>query len=212
MSEGETSSSGIDWSSLSETLNSYHVPEIALILAGVVALAIVYFYLKDKDGMSYKLMMMLGVLMGAVSAVLCATSSLKGNTGTLIIVALGCFALVSRPFRDVKFAVIFALFAMIIAYIFLGNLDGDLEALSKGWPRVIVAFIAGAVVYMLLMFLQDLTLLFAKIFNTWPVLLVLGIICIAEGISIYSGHGSVYDLLKSYLDSNKEIILSVLLT
>ncbi len=211
MSEGETSSSGFDWNSLSETLNSYHVPEIALILAGVVALAIVYFYLKDKDGMSYKLMMMLGVLLGAVSAVLCATSSLKANAGTLIIVALGCFALVSRPFRDVKFAVIFALFAMIITYLFLGNLEGDLEVLSKGWPRIIVAFIAGAVVYMLLMFLQDLTLLFAKIFNVWPVLLVLGIICIAEGISIYSGHSSVYDLIKSYLDGNKEIILSVLL-
>ncbi len=210
MSEGETSPSGFDWNSLSETLNSYHVPEIALILAGIVALAIVYFYLKDKDGMNYKLTMTLGVILGAVTAVLCVTSSLKGNLSTLIIVIICCFALVSRPFRDVKFAVIFALFAMIAVYLFLGNLDGNLEALSKGWPRVIVAFIAGAVIYLLLMFLQELTLLFAKMFNTWPILLVIGIICIAEGISIYSGHGSVYDLLKSYLDSNKGIILALL--
>ena len=209
MSEGETSS-GVDWASLSETLNSYHVPEMALVLAGILAIVIAYLYIKDKDGANYKIAMLLGMLVGAVTAVLCATSYLKGNMGTLIIVTIACFALVSRPFRDVKFAVIFAMFAMIIVYIFLGELDGNLEVLASGWPRFVVSFIAGAIVYMMLMFLQDLTLMFAKIFNTWPILMVLGVICIAEGISIYTGHGSVYDMIKAYLDSNKEIILAIL--
>lgn len=210
MSEGETSS-GVDWTALSETLNSYHVPEIALILAGIMAIVIAYLYIKDKDGANYKIAMLLGVLVGAVTAVMCATSYLKGNMGTLIIVTIACFALVSRPFRDVKFAVVFALFAMIVVYIFLGDLTGsNLEVLASGWPRIVVSFIAGAIVYMMLMFLQDLTLMFAKIFNTWPIMMVLGIICIAEGISIYTGHGSVYDMLKAYLDANKELILALI--
>lgn len=210
MSEGETSS-GVDWTSLSETLNSYHVPEIALILAGIMAIVIAYLYIKDKDGANYKIAMLLGVLVGAVTAVMCATSYLKGNMGTLIIVIIACFALVSRPFRDVKFAVVFALFAMIVVYIFLGNLTGgNFEVLASGWPRIVVSFIVGAIVYLLLMFLQDLTLLFAKIFNMWPIMMVLGVICIAEGISIYTGHGSVYDMLKAYLDSNKGLILALI--
>ncbi len=209
MSEGETSS-GIDWAALSETLNSYHVPEMALILAGVLAILIAYLYVKDKDGINYKLVMLLGVLVGAVTAVLCVTSSLKGTMSTLIIVVVACFALIIRPFRDVKFAVVFAFFAMVVVYIFLGGLTGNLEALASGWPRIVVSFVAGAIVYLMLMFLQDLTLMFAKIFNMWPVLMILGIICIAEGISIFSGHGSVYDMLKAFLDSNKSVILALL--
>lgn len=209
MSEGGTSS-GIDWASLSETLNSHHVPEIALILAGILAILIAYMYVKDKDGINYKLCMLLGVLVGAVTAVLCVTSSLKGTMSTLIIVIVACFALVIRPFRDVKFAVVFAFFAMIVVYIFLGGLTGNLEMLASGWPRIILAFVVGAIIYLMLMFLQDLTLMFAKIFNMWPVLMVLGVICIAEGISIYSGHGSVYEMLKAFLDSNKGMILALL--
>ncbi len=75
MSEGETSS-GVDWASLSETLNSYHVPEMALVLAGILAIVIAYLYIKDKDGANYKIAMLLGMLVGAVTAVLCATSYL----------------------------------------------------------------------------------------------------------------------------------------
>ena len=119
------STSSIDWESLSETLNANHVPELILALVGVLALAIVYTYLKDKDSSAYKIMVLLGVLMGVLMVALCVTSSMKTATGTTIIVAIGCFTLIIRPFRDVHFAVILAVLAMIVAYILLGDVTAE---------------------------------------------------------------------------------------
>ena len=65
MAEGDSGSS-IDWQALSDTLYENNIPEIILILVGVVALFIVYFYLKDKDSGNYKLTVLLGVILGVV--------------------------------------------------------------------------------------------------------------------------------------------------
>ena len=73
----DDSSSSFDWQSLSDTLNSNHVPEIMLALVGIVALLIVFFYLKDRDSGKYKLLVLLGVIVGALMVVLCVTSPMK---------------------------------------------------------------------------------------------------------------------------------------
>ena len=194
-------SDSFDWSSLSKSLNDAHVPEIFLIIMGAIALIIVYMYLKDKESGNYKISVLVGVIAGIIMAILCATSTLSADKGTLLIVVVGCFALIIRPFRDVHFAIIIALLIMILAYVSLGDLTGKLEVLSTGWPRIIAAFVIGAIAYMLLHFLQDLVLLFAKVLNAWPVLAVLSIICIIEGICVMTGHGSFYDMVKSFIDS-----------
>ena len=53
--------SSFDWQTFSDNLNANHVPEIMLILVGVIALLIVYSYLKDNDSPRYKLMVLLGI-------------------------------------------------------------------------------------------------------------------------------------------------------
>ena len=205
------SSDSFDWQSLSDTLNSNHVPEIVLILVGVIALLIVYTYLKDKDSGRYKLMVLLGVIIGVIMVALCLTSEMKTATGTTIIVAIGCFALIIRPFRDVHFAVILAVLVMVIVYILLGDVTQDpFDALNNGWPRIIVAFVAGSITYMLLNFLQAMVLGAAKILNAWPILAVVGIICIAEAICVWMGYDSVYDTIVNLIKdrtSSSEIFL-----
>lgn len=189
----ETSGS-TDWQSLSETLNANHVPEIVLLLVGIVALFIVYMYLKDNDSPAYKLSVLLGVIIGAVMVFLCVTS--KAGTGTTIIVAIACFALIIRPFRDVHFAVIIALMIMVIVYLLLGNITQEpFDVLNHGWARIIVAFVAGSIVYMMLNFLQALVLGTAKVLNAWPILGILGIVCIVEAVCWFQGYPSVYDMI-----------------
>ena len=207
------SSDSFDWQSLSDTLNSNHVPEIVLILVGVIALLIVFTYLKDRESGKYKLMVLLGVILGVIMIALCLTSDLKAATGTTIIVAIGCFALIIRPFRDVHFAVILAALVMVIVYILLGDITKEpFDALNNGWPRIIVAFVAGSITYMLLNFLQALVLGAAKILNAWPILAVVGIICIAEAICVWMGYDSVYDTIVNLVkdkasSSSSEIFL-----
>ena len=189
----ETSGS-TDWQSLSETLNANHVPEIVLLLVGIVALFIVYMYLKDNDSPAYKLSVLLGVIIGAVMVFLCVTS--KAGTGTTIIVAIACFALIIRPFRDVHFAVIIALMIMVIVYLMLGNITQEpFDVINHGWARIIVAFVAGSIVYMMLNFLQALVLGTAKVLNAWPILGILGIVCIVEAVCWFQGYPSVYDMI-----------------
>ena len=70
---------------------------------------------------------------------LCVTC--KAGTGTTIIIAIASFALIIRPFRDVHFAVIIALMAMVIVYILLGDITQEpFDVLNHGWPRIVVAF------------------------------------------------------------------------
>ena len=204
-------SSDFNWDSIVDTLNANHVPEIFLGVVGVLALIIVYTYVKDKDGVAYRTVMLIGVFMGIIMALLCVSSTLRADSWTLLIAVAASFALIIRPFRDVKFAIIIALFAMVLVYVFLGSLSGNLEFLASGWPRIIAAFVAGAIIYMLLGFLQDLVLLFAKLLNAWPLLAILGLLCIAEAICVYTGHGSIISLILDYLNSNKTAQLICLL-
>ena len=198
MAEGDSSSS-FDWQSLSDTLNSNHVPEIMLAPVGIVALLIVFFYLKDKDSGRYKLMVLLGVIVGALMVVMCVTSPMKTALGTTIIVAIGCFALIIRPFRDVHFAVILAVLVMVVVYLLLGSVTQEpFNVVASNPWRIIVAFIAGSIVYMMLNFLQAIVLGSAKILNAWPVLIVVGVICIAEAVCVYMGYDSVYDTIVNF--------------
>ena len=201
-------SESTDWQSLIDTLNSNHVPEIVLLLVGIVALFIVYMYLKDNDSPGYKLAVTIGVLMGIIMVAICVVA--KAGTGTTIIIAIACFALIIRPFRDVHFAVILALLVMVIVYLLLGDITQQpFDVLNHGWPRIIVAFVAGSIVYMMLNFLQALVLGAAKVLNAWPILGILGIICIVEAVCWFQGYPSVYDMIVSFVKdkTSSEIFL-----
>ena len=205
----EGSSGSIDWQALSDTLNANHVPELILALVGVVALMIVYTYLKDDESPGYKLLVLIGVILGAIMVALCVTSPMRASTGTTLIVAVGCFALIIRPFRDVHFAVIIAVLIMVVVYILLADVTQEpFNVVSSGWPRVIVAFVAGSIVYMMLNFLQAIVLGLAKILNAWPILAVVGIICIIEAICVFAGYDSLYDTVGNLIKdkSASEII------
>lgn len=184
-----------------------HMPEAVLIAGGVLAVLIVYFYLKDETSIGYKLSVFLGLIVG-ILMIYVATVSWSGLAlSTAIIVTVGGFTLAIRPFREVHFAVILALFVMALVYVLLGGLEGsvvlgaDISFLARGWPRIIIALVAGAIVYMITNFIEEAIKFFGKLLNWWPFLLILGLICLAEGICVYMGYGSVYELYLSYTET-----------
>lgn len=173
-----------------------HVPELILLAGGLIALLVVYTYLKNESSKKYKMLMAIGVLFGAAMVFLSVSSYTDWGLFAAVVIAVTGFTLVIRPFREVHFAVIGALLIIVLAYIFLGGLAGTaLDFLAEGWPRVIVAFVAGAVAYMIMNFAEAIIKLFGKLFNWWPFLLVLALICITESILMFLGHGSLYDFV-----------------
>ncbi|MCK9323321.1 MAG: hypothetical protein M0P07_05135 [Candidatus Methanomethylophilaceae archaeon] len=176
---------------------STHVPEVILIIGGIIALLIAYTYLKNDLSKTYKFMMALGVIFGATMIFLTVTSYSGWGIFTAIVIAATGFALVIRPFREVHFAMIFSILIMVVVYILLANLVGtQLDVLAQGWYRVGVAFVCGAIVYMIASFAEKLIMLFGKLFNWWPFLGLLGCVCIFEGCLILAGYGSIYDYFQ----------------
>lgn len=179
-----------------------YLSPIVLIAGGVMAILIVYLYLKDKDSAWYKLAVTVGVVIGALIVVLAVVEGYHAQTYTLILIAAAAFTLIIRPFREVHIAVIVGLFVMVLVYILLARLNGqevggiDLSVLANGWPRILIAFVAGSIVFGMLRFAEAIVKLFGAIFNFWPILLILGIICIAEACCMMLGYGSIFDFIR----------------
>ena len=183
---------------------SGHLPETMLFIGGILAVLIVVCYVRDKDSLKYKFMMFLGLVFGVIMLYEAMTMYGEWRTVTSLFVAIAGFALVIRPFREVHFAVILALMVMVLVYIGMGGLSGymlfdsiDLTFLSEGWSRIIAAFLCGAVVYMIFNFAEAVVKLFGKILNWWPLLLVLGIVCVIEAGFMYMGYGSIIDYIDT---------------
>lgn len=174
-----------------------HVPEVLMILAGILALLIVKQYRSDKESGMYKGVMLLGVILGIVMVVVAVSRQSNWSFFDAVLVMLAGFALVIRPIRNANISLIIGLIVAGLVYLSLGGLTGDLSFLASGWPRIIIALVAGALVYMLLRFLESIVLLFGKILNCWPILAILGIICLAEGILLITGNPSLFNIYTS---------------
>lgn len=184
---------------------SDNLPEILLVAAGVVAVLIVLTYVRSRESTLYRFMMILGVVLGAVMVYEAITVGKAWDEFSRAVIAVAGFALAIRPLRNIDFAIVLALIAIVIAYIYLGSLDGDLGGLSKGTPRLFVTIVAGAFVYMVFNLIQKIAMLIGKILNCWPFLFVMGVVCIAEGILMLTGNGSLLDVYHRYADAGKTV-------
>lgn len=185
------------------------IPDLLLIVAGLLSLLIVHSYRKDKDSSGYKAMMILGFLAGVGIVIACVALKPAWASYDKILIIIAAFALIIRPFRNTDLAIVFALLVAACVYVYLGTLTGNLDVLAEGWPRIIVALIAGAFVYMILNFLQKLAQLFGKILNMWPVLFLLGLVCLIEGVLIIVGGESLFDMIREYTKSTGSIIMAL---
>jgi hypothetical protein len=178
-----------------------NLPQTILLIGGILAMAIAIKYAKDKDG-KYVVLTAAGFIFGVGMLIEAVARYSEWSTFAAILIAITAFALIIRPFRNVNFSAIAALLLMAIVYIALGGLNGvmiadaiDLTFLSEGWPRIIISLIVGAIVYGLCRFAESSVKLFGKLLNLWPILLLLGITCVAEAVMMFAGVGSVSDFM-----------------
>ncbi len=183
-----------------------NLPQTILLIGGLLAVCIAVAYAKDKDGGKYKVLMFFGLLFGVAMLYESLTMYTTWRSVTSILIALTAFTLIIRPFRNVNFSIIAAMMIMAFVFIWLGSFEGtvlydqiDLTPLSQGWIRIGIAFLAGAIIYGLCRFAEAIVKFFGKLLNCWPILFILGLVCIAEAGLMFLGYGSVFD----YLDVNQ---------
>ncbi len=197
----------LSWDSVVDALNTNHIPEIFLLLMGITALAIVWYYKADKESTLYKVLVIAGVVMGAFMVYVALAVETGWDKGTLYILTLASFTLIVRPFKDVNIAAIIGLIVAIWVYLLLPDAVADIQPpfdfikpIGDGVPRIIVSIVAGGFVYMVLQFIQAVVMLFGKIFNAWPFLMIIGIWCIVESIALLAGHTSTWDWIMTIID------------
>ncbi|MBR4685009.1 hypothetical protein PED39_05050 [Methanomassiliicoccales archaeon LGM-RCC1] len=183
-----------------EWVITYLAP-IVLLLGGIMAIIIVVTYLKDKDSGKYKACVAIGTLLGIVIVLLAVLEGFHAETYSLVLIALAAFTLIIRPIREIHISVIIGMLVMAIVYIALARLNGvmvgeiDLSILATGWYRIGIAFVCGAIVYGLLNFAEAIVKVVGTFLNCWPVLFILGLLCIGEAICQYFGYGSIIDYI-----------------
>jgi len=196
----------METNSIVDVLTSNHIPELTLAIGGIVAILIACFYFKDKESTKYKFSVFVGLIAGVLMAVIAFSMFGAWGFATSILIILASFTLIIRPFRDVQIALIIAIMAVIIVYVLLAGLaDTWFNFLAEGWPRIIVAFLCGALIYMILHFAEALLKIAGKTMNAWPLLFILGTICITEAVMIFMGYDSLFDYIREYLDGRSII-------
>jgi hypothetical protein len=159
-----------------------------LILGGVIAVSkLLSFLIKGSAGNILKAVGYLGIFVGAlllatgVLVLLDQTSSIE-VWGLLVVTGLG---LVLKPLSKIPFS---ALLGLIVGLLCVGllylyfPLPATVFGISSLWIYLVVFFVPALVVFLIFKFVEDLVKLFGMVLGSWPVLTILGFLCIAQGV------------------------------
>ena len=114
----------------------------------------------------------------------------------LIIVGLALFL---KPIKDFPWAALLGLIVGVLCaglvYFFIG-LPNTVFGISSIWIYLIIFLIPAVMVYMVFKFIEDLFRIIGMILSSKPVTLILGFVCIAQGILLIFNQ-SLFTILLS---------------
>ncbi len=107
--------------------------------------------------------------------------------GLLVLAGLG---LMLKPLSRIPFSALLGLMAglgcVVLLYWYL-PLPDTVLGFSSMWIYLVVFLVPALMVFLVFKFVEDLARLFGIILGSWPVLTVLGFLCLAQGILILLG-------------------------
>ena len=159
-----------------------------LIFGGMIAVSkLLSFFIKGSAGNVLKVLGYFGIFVGAlllatgVVVFLDQTSNVE-VWGLLVATGLG---LVLKPLSKIPFS---ALLGLVVGLVCVGllymyfPLPATLFGISSIWFYLAVFFVPALIVFLIFKFVEDLMKLFGMVLGSWPVMTVLGFLCIAQGI------------------------------
>ncbi|MEM3378806.1 MAG: hypothetical protein QW674_07685 [Candidatus Bathyarchaeia archaeon] len=158
-----------------------------LILGGVVALAkLVGVFAKDTAGMVAKAVGFFGFFVGLI-LLAAGVVVFLGQTanfevwGLLVVTGLG---LVLKPLSKVPFSALLGLAAGLacagLLYLYF-PLPETVLGISSLWIYFVVFLVPALIVFIVFKFAENLAKFLGIIFGSWPVMTVLGLLCLMQG-------------------------------
>lgn len=175
-------------------LTEGYYPSAFLLVAGMIAILVAWNYvLYEGRGAKYRLTVIIGTLFSVFMAIYCGVQYIHGDWANGVIVAYGLltFSLAFRMVLGFNVSAGMSLILWVVlyyaTYIFAYGL---VEVIGTIWVIFFVTMLA-ILFYMLVRFIEAGVEWAAGLFNSWPVLVVLGGFCAIEsalqviGMSIF---------------------------
>jgi len=182
-----------------------------LILGGVVAAS----WLLEKlarpapvvgESVSWlvKVVSLFGFFVGILLLVTAAAvwSAEAWDSGTRYLLIVTGLALFLKPLKDIPWA---ALIGLVVGGLCAGSvyffypLPETVHGISSTWIYLAIFFIPALLVYMIFKFVEDVLRLIGTILASKPVSIILGLMCIAQGILLKFFEQSLFDILARIL-------------
>ena len=131
-----------------------------------------------------------GILLIVTGAASWQTQTTNIDTNTIILFIIAGLALMLKPIKDFPWAALMGLIAGGLAagavYFFL-PLPETVGGIASIWVYLIIFFVPAIIVYMVFKFIEDILKLLGTILASKPVTLIIGIICIVQGVLLLLG-------------------------
>ena len=159
-----------------------------LIFGGIIGVSkLLSFFIKGSVGSVLKALGYLGIFVGALLlatgvVVLLDQTSVIEVWGLLVLTGLG---LVLKPLSKIPFS---AMLGLVVGLVCVGllyvyfPLPATVFGVSSLWIYLVLFFIPALIVFLIFKFVEDLVKLFGMVLGSWPVMAVLGFLCVAQGI------------------------------
>jgi len=162
-----------------------------LILGGIVAASkLLAMLIRGFGGKILKGVGALGFFAGLFLLVagLVVLLSQAGGVDTWALLILTGLGLALRPLSKIPLGALFGLIAGLacvgLLYIYF-PLSSTILGFSSMWVYLVVFLVPALIVFILFKFAEDLARLFGLVLGSWPVLTVLGFLCIAQGALLF---------------------------
>jgi len=126
-----------------------------------------------------------GILLIITGAAAWQTPAPQVDTYTIYLLIIAGLVLILRPIKDFPWAALLGLIAGGLsagAVYFFFPLPETVLGISAIWVYVIIFLIPAVIVYMVFKFIEDVLKLIGTLLASKPVTLIVGFVCIAQGI------------------------------
>jgi len=126
-----------------------------------------------------------GIILIITGAAAWQTHAPQVDTYTIYLLIIAGLALMLKPIKDFPWAALLGLIAGGLcagAVYFFINLPDTVFGIASIWVYVIIFLIPAVIVYMVFKFIEDVLKLLGTLLASKPVTLIVGLVCIAQGV------------------------------
>ena len=121
------------------------------------------------------------------------------DTYTIYLLIIAGLVLILKPIKDFPWAALLGLIAggfCVGAVYFFFPLTGPIFGIGSIWIYVIIFLIPAVIVYMVFKFIEDVMKLLGTFLASRPITLIVGFVCITQGILLFLGY-NLFTILLS---------------